>query len=335
MTNAVPVTPDVIFDTLFAYQHTAALKAAIDLDLFTAIEHGAHTSATIAAATVASERGIRILCDYMTTLGLLQKDVDRYSLAPAAAAFLSRTSSMYLGTMAGFLTMPYVVRNFDNLTETVRRGTVRPEGNTVSAENPVWLEFARSMVPLAVPTAHAIASILDIEAMGPVKVLDIAAGHGMYGIVLAQRNQAAQVAAVDWEAVLEVAKEHAEKAGVSARYRTIPGDAFETDFGDGYDVALVTNFLHHFDPEHNTRFLRKVAASLAPGGRVVLVEFVPNPDRVSPSAAARFSLTMLAGTPNGDAYTLAELKGMLEASGFHDVSAQSLPSPETVVIARI
>ena len=334
MTNPAPVTPDVVFDTLFAYQQTAALKTAIDLDLFTAVDNGAATTAAIAARTGAAERGVRILCDYLATLGLLAKSGGTYELPPTSSAFLSRKSPMYMGTVASFLTMPYMKRNFDDLTETVRNGTVRPEGNSVSTENPIWVEFARAMVPMAMPGAHAIAGILGVESMGPIKILDIAAGHGMYGIVLAQRNPAAEVAAVDWAPVLTVAREHAQQAGVASRFRTIPGDAFESEFGTGHDVALVTNFLHHFDPATCTGFLSKVAAALKPGGQVVLVEFVPNPDRISPPMPARFSLTMLAGTPAGDAYTLAELSGMLGSAGFRDVHAHPLPTPETVLVAR-
>ncbi|HUR32322.1 MAG TPA: methyltransferase [Vicinamibacterales bacterium] len=334
MTTAAPVSPDVIFDTLFAYQQTAALKAGIDLGLFTALDGEARDPAALASALGASERGVRILCDYLVTIGLLAKAGSRYSLVPASAAFLSQRSPMYMGTVANFLTLPQLKRNFDNLTETVRTGTVATEGNTVSVENPLWLDFARAMVPMAVPGAHAIGTILGIESAGPLQVLDIAAGHGMYGIVLAQRNPEVRVAAADWAPVLEIAREHARAAGVESRFRTIPGDAFATDFGAGFGVALVTNFLHHFDPAQCTAFLKKVAAALSPGGQVVIVEFVPNPDRISPPMPARFSLTMLAGTPNGDAYTLAELTDMLEAAGFHDVRSHGLPTPEMVVIAR-
>jgi hypothetical protein len=74
--------------------------------------------------------------------------------------------------------------------------------------------------------------------------------------------------------------------------------------------------------------------ALKPGGRVAVLEFVPNPDRVSPPIPARFSLTMLAGTPSGDAYTFAELRAQLEHAGFSNVSAHALPTPETILLAQ-
>jgi SAM-dependent methyltransferase len=334
MSTTVMPSADIVFDTLFAYQRSAALKAAIDLELFTVIDDGARTAAAIAKQSAASDRGIRILCDYLTIIGLLAKTGDTYGLTPESAAFLSKRSPTYLGTTAGFLVRPELKQNFDDLTATVRRGGVAPAGNTVADENPIWVEFARAMVPMVMPAAHAIAGLVGGDSGGPLRVLDIAAGHGMFGVTMAQRNPRAEIVAVDWEAVLSVALENATAAGVRDRFKTLAGDAFKVDFGGPYDVALVTNFLHHFDPATCTGFLRKVHAALKPGGQVALLEFVPNPDRVSPPMAAAFSLTMLAGTPAGDAYTLAELQQQLGDAGFGSVSAHGLPTPGTWLLAR-
>jgi len=57
----------------------------------------------------------------------------------------------------------------------------------------------------------------------------------------------------------------------------------------------------------------------------VILEFVPNEDRVSPPVPAQFSLTMLAGTPGGDAYTFAELQRMLRSTGYSSVENHPLP----------
>jgi SAM-dependent methyltransferase len=333
-TRAMP-SAEIVFDTLFAYEQSAALKSALDLELFTAIDEGTQNVPAIAKRCGASERGTRILCDYLTTLGLLKKIDGSYELSPESAAFLSKRSPAYLGTTARFLLLPELRRNFDDLTEAVRRGGVPPSGdNTISDDNPIWVEFARSMMPLMVPAAQAIADLLDVASAGALKVLDIAAGHGVFGITIAQRNPQTEIFAVDWKSVLAVAEEHARAANVYDRYRKLTGDAFKVDFGTGHDVALVTNFLHHFDPATCTDFLGKVHAALKPGGRVVVLEFVPNPDRVSPPVPARFALTMLAGTPSGDAYTFDELRQQLESAGFHGVSAHALPTPETVLLAQ-
>src|SRR4249919_180591 len=197
MTTTEAPSADVVFDTLFAYQRSAALKAALDLDLFSVIGDGANTAAAAATRCGASERGIRILCDYLTTLDLLEKSGSTYQLPPTSAAFLSQRSPMYMGSTARFLLLPGVKDNFDDLTAAVRRGGVAPAGNTVATENPIWVEFARAMVPMMVPAAHGIADALRIESAGPTRVLDIAASHGIFGITLAQRNPKVEGTAVD------------------------------------------------------------------------------------------------------------------------------------------
>jgi len=335
MDAATRPSPEIVFDTFFAYQRTAALKSAVDLEIFTAIDEGTDRVQDIARRSGGSERGTRILCDYLTIIGLLSKAGDRYALTPESSMFLSKKSPAYIGTVGDFLVSPAIMRHFDDLTSTVRRGTTAPEGNIVAGqEQEHWVTFARAMTPMMMPAALSIADALDIGAAGRVKILDIAAGHGLFGTVLAQRNPQAEVVAVDWPGVLTVATENAAKMGVADRVRTVSGDAFSVEYGRDFDIVLLTNFLHHFDQATCVRLLEKVGRALKPGGRAVILEFVPNEDRVSPPMAAAFSLTMLAETPGGDAYTLAQLKKMIAAAGFSgEVTAHSLPTPETIVIA--
>jgi 2-polyprenyl-3-methyl-5-hydroxy-6-metoxy-1,4-benzoquinol methylase len=331
MTPNAPA-PDLFFDTMQAYQRTAALRAAIELNLFTAIGDGAQTVPAIATACGASERGTRILADFLTIVGFLTKSGDAYQLTPDTAVFLSRRSPAYLGGTMEFLGAADVVRHFDDLAGTVRRGSIPKSDSTVSDENPVWETFARAMMPMMMPPAQAMAEILGVAAAGPITVLDIAAGHGIFGIVIAQRNAQAEIVAVDWAGVLKAATENAGEMGVGARHTALAGDAFTADWGTGYDLALMTNFLHHFDVPTCTTLLKKVAASLKPGGRVAVLEFVPNDDRISPPGAATFAMQMLGGTPSGDAYTLKELSAMLQDAGFSSVSGHPLQGPQTVVV---
>lgn len=328
------LSPDIFFQAAHGYQRTFALKTAVDLELFTGISEGADTVAALAKRCTASERGIRILCDFLTIQGMLTKSDGRYQLSPEAATFMVKSSPAYFGSTLDFLIDPQFVAHFSHLTETVRRGTPPPDFNTVAGrEQEHWVQFARAMVPMMMPSAMTIADILQVASAGPMRILDIAAGHGIFGLVLAQRNPKAEVVAVDWPGVLAVATENAAKMGVGSRLHTRPGDAFTVDYGGGYDVALLTNFLHHYDPSTCMALLRKVAAALNPGGRVAILEFVPNADRVTPPNAAAFSLTMLGTTPAGDAYTFAELKTMATEAGFTSVTSHPTPTPETVVVA--
>jgi ubiquinone/menaquinone biosynthesis C-methylase UbiE len=319
-------SPQLFFETVNAYQRTASLRAAIELNLFSLISQGENTSRDLAAACGASERGIRILCDYLVVIGFLFKEGQSYRLTPDSAVFLDKNSPAYLGGAIEFLLAPMLMNAFQDVTACVRKGgTVLSENGTVSPDHPIWVKFARAMAPVMELPAQLIANLVNSPSLPKVKILDIAAGHGVFGIKLAQTNPNAEIVAVDWPHVLEVAKENATARGVGGRYRTLPGSAFEVDYGSGYDLVLLTNFLHHFDEPTCEVLLRKVHTALGTTGRVVALEFVPNEDRVSPSGTAAFSLTMLGTTPSGDAYTFSEYQRMFSNSGFSRCELHPLP----------
>ncbi len=332
--NAQP-SPERFFQLANAYQGTAALKAAVELEIFTAVAEGKRDAKSIAERCGASERGVRILSDYLVIVGLLTKEEGAYGLTEDSAVFLDRRSPAYMGGSLEFLLAPTLTSNFEDLAGVVRRGgTLSDGGGTVAVENPLWVKFARAMVPMAAMVADAMPPLAGAGA-GRQKVLDIAAGHGLYGLAFARHNPSAEVVALDWPAVLEVAKENARGAGVAERFSTIEGDAFTAEYGEGYDVILLTNFLHHFDPPTCEQLLRKVRAALAPEGVALTLEFVPNEDSVTPPVSAAFSLMMLASTNGGDAYTYPELERMFANAGFSSSEGHPLPaSPQQAIVSR-
>ena len=329
-------TPERIWQVITGYQMTAAMKAAIELGVFTKIADGNKTAATIAAATGSAERGIRILCDTMTVLGFLNKEASEYSLADDTALFLVQHSPAYMGNMTDFILSPQQKRGFDGLTNAVRKGgSTVDENASLDPESPMWATFARSMTGMMMPSAQKMAAELGYEKNSPITVLDIAAGHGMFGITIAQHYPNSQIHAVDWRIVLTVAQENAEKVGVADRFHKIEGSAFDVDYGDGYDVILVTNFLHHFDIPTCETFLKRCHAALKVDGQVLTLEFVPNDDRVSPPGEALFPLVMLAATPAGDAYTFKELDSMLSNAGFSKNEHRPMPGmPQHWIVSR-
>ncbi|MEO8099904.1 MAG: class I SAM-dependent methyltransferase [Acidobacteriota bacterium] len=325
------LNPGRVHQALTSYQLAMSLKGALELDLFTLIAAGATTAATIAPLCHGTEKGVRVLCDYLTVHGFLTKTNGAYALLPDTGPLLDRNSPNYIGSVAGFFTHPVMIAKYTDVAALVRNGGA--SDHTLAPDEPIWVEFARRMAPMFDMPARIVAPLVTTPGQ-PAKVLDVAAGHGLFGIHVALHNPVAEITFQDWDNVLDVARENSVKMGVADRTRSIPGSAFEVDFGTGYDVVLLPNFLHHFAVDTNITLLKKVRAALKPAGLVAVIEFVPNEDRVSPPDGALFAMRMLGTTPSGDAYTFAEIDGMLRAAGFDPAIARSLsPAHQQLITA--
>jgi 2-polyprenyl-3-methyl-5-hydroxy-6-metoxy-1,4-benzoquinol methylase len=323
--TAKPPAPDLFMDAVWAFVRSSAIKSAIELDVFTHIDAGADTAAAMAAKCGAAERGMRILCDALTVMGFLDKKQGRYRLTRDSATFLSRKSPAFMGDTVGFLQAPHMLAAFADLSNAVKNGghALTEKGNT-ETEAAAWVDFARSMGGLQRPVAAELAAMIEKQPDEAFQVLDVAAGHGVYGITVAQRFPKAKIAALDWEPVLAVARENAAKAGILGRFKTIGGDAFRVRLGGPYDVVLLPNFLHHFSAKQCTTFLKRVEKALKDDGVVLTFEHMPEDDRTAPAPAVMFALTMLATTPEGDAYTVAEYRKMFADAGISRTEVRNL-----------
>jgi len=332
MANDSQPSPQLFVDTLLSYQKTAAIKAALELDLFNAIGANTSSAEAIAARTGAASRGIRILCDYLTVLGFLEKTNAEYRQTPSTATFLDSGSSRNISSIARFLAGPEFLDLFlKDPVSYVRDGGTRGLAN-MTPEDPIWVTFARTMTPFTIAAAEATAAHVAAWPHAPRKVLDIAAGGGMFGIAIANMFPDAAIVAVDWPEVVEVAAANARRANPGSRYRPLAGDAFTVDWGGDYDLVLLPNILHHFDHPTCVALLARVRESLAPAGRALVVEFIPNEDRVSPPLPAMFAFIMLGTTQRGDAFTAAEYMAMGRDAGFRTATLAPLPpSPESLI----
>ena len=324
-------TPVKFFETMQAYQRSAALKAGIELELFTAIGDGSKTVDALAEKLDASKRGVRILCDFLVVLGFLTKRNDQYGLTADAAVFLDKKSPAYAGNAVKFLASPTVMGGFSDLATVVRTGKPLADKPFVDNESQAWVDFARGMAPLAFMIAQAAEKILRTNS--PLKVLDVAAGHGMFGLAIARQNPLASITALDWPSVLAVTQENAHRWNVSQRVQLLPGDARDVPLGTGFDLVLLPNILHQWDRRTIQQFLDRARAALVPGGRVAIIELAPNDHRISPPISAAFALNMLANTPAGDAYTVSEYQEMLGQSGLFPSEVHGLaPTPHTLIV---
>ena len=199
-------SPQLFFQTINAHQQTEALKAAIELEVFTAIGEGNTSAADIGKRCGASEKGARVLCDFLTIMGMLTKENENYSLTLDSSVFLDKRSPAYFGGATEFLCSEMLMAGLRDVAGAVRRGgTTMPSDGTVGPDNPVWVKFARGMAPMMAMPSEMIAKLVDTSADRKIRVLDIAAGHGLFGLAFAANNPQAEIVALDWPAVLEVA----------------------------------------------------------------------------------------------------------------------------------
>jgi 3-hydroxy-5-methyl-1-naphthoate 3-O-methyltransferase len=166
-----------------------------------------------------------------------------------------------------------------------------------------------------------------------VRVLDLAAGSGVWGIAMAQGSEKVSVTAVDWPEVIPVTRKTVSRFGLAGRFSYVEGDLLQVDFGSGYNLATLGHILHSEGRERSQALIKKTFQALAPGGTIAVAEFLVNEDRTGPVNALFFAVNMLVNTDTGDTYSFEEISSWLEAAGFTDARKLDAPGPSPLILA--
>jgi SAM-dependent methyltransferase len=328
------VTPERIMQLAFGYAPPLILEAAVRHGVFDHLDAGPKTAEEVSAGTGASARGLRAVMDALVGMQFLSKDGQgRYALTPESAAFLVSGKQPYFG---GFFrhTSSQLVPKWLQLTEIVHTGKPAASVNQEGDGSAFFLEFVEDLFPMNYGAARALAEALGLgKATQPVRVLDLAAGSGVWGIALAQASPQVRVTAVDWPGVLPATRRTAERCGVADRFTFVAGDLDSADFGTGYQVATLGHILHSEGAERSRALLGKVFAALAPGGTIAIAEWLVNEDRTGPPAGLIFGVNMLVNTDRGDVFSYGEIRGWLEEAGYREARLLEVPAPSPLVLA--
>jgi ubiquinone/menaquinone biosynthesis C-methylase UbiE len=288
----------------------------------------------VSQETGASTRGLRAIMNALTALDFLSKDSDgRYALTPESEAFLVSTKPAFQGGIfrhASEQLMPKWLQ----MNEVVRTGKPAIAANEQGDAAAFFEQFVEDIFPMSYAAAGMLGDVLNIAQVSePVRVLDIGAGSGVWGIALAQKSPRVEVTAVDFPGVIPVTRRVAERFGVADRFRFIEGDLREVDFGTGYNVATLGHILHGEGETHSRALLRKTFDALAPGGTIVIAEMVANEDHSGPPHAMIFAVNMLVNTEEGGTFSFGEMSGWLQEAGFEHVRTVEAPAPSPLIIA--
>jgi len=328
------VTPERLMQFGFAYAPPLIITAAVSNRVFDSLESGSKTVDQISKETGASARGLRMLMNALVGLELLKKDRhQKYSLTPESAAFLVSNKP---GALAGFfrLNVTQLVSKWLQLGDVVRTGRPAQAVNQEGEGTEFFSGLVENIIPMSYATAQTLADHLKLaKAKNEVRVLDLAAGSGIWGIVLAQASARVRVTAVDWAGMIPTTKRITQKFGVGARFKFIEGDLLEADFGSGYDIATLGHILHSEGEERSRQLLKKTFRALKSGGTIAIAEWLVNDERTQPLPPLMFAVQMLVNTEKGDTFSFNEIKSWLEEAGFKKVRKLEAPGPSPLILA--
>lgn len=296
------------------FQESRVLLTAVELDLFTAVGEEA-SAAEVAARAGTHPRATEMLLNALVALGALTKTGDRFRNTPATAG----------NQWAALMHTVHLWETWSTLTESVRAGGPRKRSETGDRGHQWLTAFIAAMHFYAAERAPAIVNA--VGAQGVRRMLDVGGGSGAYSIAFAKANPNLRAVILDLSPVLAIAQGHIRKAGLTKRIKTKPGDLRADALGKRYDLVLISAICHMLGPEENRDLFRRAFQALAPGGRVVVRDFILNPSKTAPRGAALFSLNMLVGTASGASYSQREYTAWLREAGFEDVNKIRLADP--------
>jgi predicted O-methyltransferase YrrM len=306
------VTEESILELSRGFMASRVLLSAAELDLFTRLADAPMTAQQAANACGAELRGMTILLDALAALGLMEKTAGRYRTAPKAAPLLSSRAPESILPMV--LHMATVWRNWSEITDIVR-GATKP---SLRRKGALAEENRRAFIgAMHVVASRAAAGVVAAIAPGSARrLLDVGGGPGTYTLAMLQASPEMTATLFDLPAVVEMAREPIQAAGLLDRVVLAAGDFYTDELPAGHDLALLSAIIHQNSPEQNAALYAKVFRALAPRGRIVVRDHVMAPDRTQPLEGALFAVNMLAGTDGGRTYTFAEIRQGLEEAGF-------------------
>jgi ubiquinone/menaquinone biosynthesis C-methylase UbiE len=317
----------------WSYVPPLVLEAAIRHRVFDVLDAAPKTLHETAAATGASERGLRAIMNVLVGLKFLAKVGKKYALTPESEAFLVSSKPSFQGGLLKH-TSGQLIPSWLHLNEIVGTGKPVAAVNQEGAGSDFFQKFVVDIFPLSYPAAMTLANHLALgESSTPVRVLDLAAGSGVWGIALAQSSECIVVTAVDWTDVMPATERTVAGFGLTDRYTFIVGDLLTTDFGSDYSVATLGHILHSEGEARSRILLRKAFAALASGGTIAIAEFLVNEERSGPVGSLFFAANMLVNTENGDTYSFEEIRSWLAEAGFTDARLLEAPGPSPLILA--
>lgn len=324
-----PVSPEPILQMAFSFAPERVLHATVTLNVYSHMAQGHKTAAEIATASGASVRGMAMLLDAATAFGLIQKQNDAYELTPMAQTFLVRESPAYIGAMMEDAT---IWNSWTNIVECVKKGGSSWRVETEERAIDFFPTLIKSLHVLGYRPAQSMVQQLNLPIGA--HILDVACGSAAWSIPFAEADAQAHLTLQDFSGVLEHTNGYVERHKVKERCDFLSGNLREVEFGENkFDAAILGNIVHSEGPENSKNLFGRLHRALKPGGKIVIVDMIPNEERTGPPFALIFALNMLVATEEGGTYTVGEYTHWLQDCGFSQVQTLEVGIHSPLIVA--
>jgi ubiquinone/menaquinone biosynthesis C-methylase UbiE len=326
-TGGPAVTPERIMQTAWGFAPPLILAAGVDSRVFDLLDAGPKTLEELASASGSAARGLRAIVNALAGFQFLTKSAD------GKYAFLVRGKPGYLGGFVEFSAWSIVPR-WQTLRENVRTGKPVFAVNQQETGDEFFQQLVEPIFNMSYPSTQVLGKALGIAgAANSVRILDIGAGSGVWGIGLAQQSPQVTVTAVDFPGVLNVTRRMTERFGLSERFSYVGGDFHDVDFGTGHTLVTLGHILHSEGEQRSRELLKKASSALAPGGTIAIAEMLVADDRSGPPMNLIFAVNMMAMTDSGDTFSFEEISAWLKEAGFGNFRKIEPGGPGAIVVA--
>ncbi len=324
-----PPRTDFLDELSSGYQASQILFTAQRLGVFDALAAGGQDDLHLSKTLDCSPRGMRILCDALVDLGVLERSPAGYRLGSEAQRYLGPDAPEARSHLLQHGARLY--ERWAGLIDAVRTGEPVDEERLDPRLSGSQEDFARAMADVGRRSAAATCRQLDLSDTD--HLLDLGGGPAVYACEFARQWPSLRVTVMDTPETHKVARQTIADSDLTERVHLLAADFLEDPLGGPYDAVFVSNVLHIYSAIENRRLIQRCAGVLESGGRLILKDFFLDEDRQRPAGGAVFAVNMLVSTEGGDCYTVPEAVSWLEHANLRLDDMRDIASRSRLLIA--
>jgi len=322
--SAHRIDPSGIMALSTAYWGSQTLLTANRIKLFDLLADGPLSSHAIAEKLNLDQRATELLLNACVSLGLCEKEAEKFSNSLSSATFLATGSPASMANAISY--SDNLFDTWGELETALRTGIPPKKAETYLGDDETQTRhFVYGMHDRAMAIGRALPEMLDLG--GRKKMLDVGGGPGTYSALLTERFPELRSDVLELAGVARIAAEILETMGATQRVRMLSGDYHTSDFGEGYDVVLMSGMFHRESEQNCRRLIEKASACLEPGGLLVVSDIFADEGGAGPAFATLFGLNMMLTAADGGVHADADVGCWMAEAGFGNIERQNFPPP--------